>query len=87
MTGVPTGLTAFDRLTTGFQNSDLILIAARPSMGKPALAQNIVAHSAPGIRPANVSRSVTASAGPQARRWWRRGTCSTMAPSAGRCRT
>jgi replicative DNA helicase len=44
VTGVPTGLTAFDRLTTGFQNSDLILIAARPSMGKTALAQNIVAH-------------------------------------------
>jgi replicative DNA helicase len=44
VTGVPTGLTAFDRLTTGFQNSDLILIAARPSMGKTALAQNIVSH-------------------------------------------
>ncbi|HEX4047274.1 MAG TPA: replicative DNA helicase [Elusimicrobiota bacterium] len=44
VTGVPTGLTAFDRLTTGFQKSDLILIAARPSMGKTALAQNIVAH-------------------------------------------
>jgi replicative DNA helicase len=45
VTGVPTGLTAFDRLTTGFQKSDLILIAARPSMGKTALAQNIVAHA------------------------------------------
>ncbi|MFI5361664.1 MAG: replicative DNA helicase [Elusimicrobiota bacterium] len=44
VTGVPTGLAAFDRLTTGFQNSDLILIAARPSMGKTALAQNIVAN-------------------------------------------
>ncbi len=44
VTGVPAGLTAFDRLTTGFQKSDLILIAARPSMGKTALAQNIVAH-------------------------------------------
>jgi replicative DNA helicase len=44
VTGVPTGLTAFDRVTTGFQKSDLILIAARPSMGKTALAQNIVAH-------------------------------------------
>ena len=44
VTGVPTGLTAFDRMTTGFQKSDLILIAARPSQGKTALAQNIVAH-------------------------------------------
>ncbi len=44
VTGVPTGLAAFDRVTTGFQKSDLILIAARPSMGKTALAQNIVAH-------------------------------------------
>jgi replicative DNA helicase len=44
VTGVPSGLTALDRLTTGFQKSDLILIAARPSMGKTALAQNIVAN-------------------------------------------
>ncbi|MEK7383274.1 MAG: replicative DNA helicase, partial [Elusimicrobiota bacterium] len=44
VTGIPTGLTAFDRMTTGFQKSDLILIAARPSQGKTALAQNIVAH-------------------------------------------
>jgi len=44
VTGVPTGLRAFDRMTTGFQKSDLILIAARPSMGKTAFAQNIIAH-------------------------------------------
>lgn len=44
VTGVPTGLRAFDKMTTGFQKSDLILIAARPSQGKTALAQNIVAH-------------------------------------------
>jgi len=44
VTGIPTGLTAFDKMTTGFQKSDLILIAARPSQGKTALAQNIVAH-------------------------------------------
>ncbi|MBI2386788.1 MAG: replicative DNA helicase [Elusimicrobia bacterium] len=45
VTGVPTGLRAFDRMTTGFQKSDLILLAARPSMGKTAFAQNIVAHA------------------------------------------
>jgi len=44
VTGIPTGLRAFDKMTTGFQKSDLILIAARPSQGKTALAQNIVAH-------------------------------------------
>ncbi len=44
VTGVPSGLRAFDRMTTGFQKSDLILIAARPSMGKTAFAQNIIAN-------------------------------------------
>ncbi|MBI4371867.1 MAG: replicative DNA helicase [Elusimicrobia bacterium] len=46
VTGIPSGLSAFDRLTTGFQKSDLILIAARPSQGKTALALNIAAHAA-----------------------------------------
>ena len=44
VTGVPSGLRRLDKLTTGFQKSDLILIAARPSMGKTALALNIAAH-------------------------------------------
>ena len=41
VTGVPTGFTEIDRLTSGFQSSDLIIIAGRPSMGKTALALNI----------------------------------------------
>ncbi|MBI4060871.1 MAG: replicative DNA helicase [Elusimicrobia bacterium] len=45
VTGIPAGLRAFDRMTTGFQKSDLILIAARPSQGKTALALNMVAHA------------------------------------------
>lgn len=45
VTGIPTGLRAFDRMTTGFQRSDLILIAARPSQGKTAIALNMVAHA------------------------------------------
>ena len=39
--GVPSGFTDLDRLTAGFQKSDLIILAARPSMGKTALALNI----------------------------------------------
>ena len=41
LTGLPTKFTDFDRLSGGLQKSDLILIAARPSMGKTALALNI----------------------------------------------
>jgi len=39
--GVPSGILQLDRLTLGFQKSDLILIAARPSMGKTAFSLNI----------------------------------------------
>ena len=46
ITGVPTGFIDFDNKTTGLQPSDLILIAARPSMGKSALALNIAHHAA-----------------------------------------
>lgn len=41
ITGVPTGFIDLDYRTTGFQPSDLILVAARPSMGKTAFALNI----------------------------------------------
>lgn len=46
ITGVPTGYRDLDRLTCGLQRSDLIVIAGRPSMGKTALALNIVEHAA-----------------------------------------
>lgn len=46
ITGVPTGLEDFDRKTAGLQPSDLIILAARPSMGKTALAMNIVQNAA-----------------------------------------
>src|SRR3989442_1707931 len=46
LTGVPSGFVDLDRYTAGFQRSDLIIIAARPSMGKTALALNIVQHAA-----------------------------------------
>jgi replicative DNA helicase len=46
ITGVPTGFVDFDRMTSGLQPGDLIVLAARPSMGKTALAINIAEHVA-----------------------------------------
>ncbi len=46
ITGVPTGFTDLDAMTAGFQPSDLIIVAGRPSMGKTALALNIAQHAA-----------------------------------------
>ncbi len=46
ITGIPTGFSDLDYMTTGFQPSDLVLVAARPSMGKTALVLNIVRHVA-----------------------------------------
>jgi replicative DNA helicase len=45
-TGVPTGFNDIDNKTSGLQKSDLILVAARPSMGKTSLALNIAQHAA-----------------------------------------
>ena len=44
--GVPSGLTQLDALLGGFQPSDLIILAARPSVGKTSLALNIAQHAA-----------------------------------------
>lgn len=46
ITGVPTGFSDLDYKTAGLHNSDLILVAARPAMGKSAFALNIAVHSA-----------------------------------------
>jgi replicative DNA helicase len=46
ITGVPTGFYDYDRMTSGMQAGDLIVLAARPSMGKTALAINIAEHVA-----------------------------------------
>jgi replicative DNA helicase len=46
ITGVPTGFVDFDHLTSGLQRQDLIIIAARPSMGKTALALNMAQYAA-----------------------------------------
>lgn len=46
VTGTPSGYSDLDRITAGFQPSDLVIIAARPSMGKTALALGIAQHAA-----------------------------------------
>ncbi|MDP2992990.1 MAG: replicative DNA helicase, partial [Deltaproteobacteria bacterium] len=46
ITGVPTGFDDINKLTAGFQPSELIIIAGRPSMGKTSLALNIAQHAA-----------------------------------------
>ena len=46
ITGVPTGYDDLDRITCGLQSSDIIILAGRPSMGKTALAMNIVQNAA-----------------------------------------
>lgn len=61
LTGLPTGFTDLDKLTSGLQASDFIILAARPSMGKTALALNIVqnvalrAHKKVGGEPRSVA--------------------------------
>jgi replicative DNA helicase len=44
ITGVPSGFHDLDELTSGFQRGDLVILAARPSMGKTSLALNIAQH-------------------------------------------
>ena len=46
ITGVSTGFTELHRMTNGFQKSDLIIVAARPAMGKTAFALNIAQYAA-----------------------------------------
>lgn len=46
ITGVPSGISALDRLTAGWQPTDMVVIAARPSMGKTSLALGMARHAA-----------------------------------------
>ncbi len=46
LTGVPTGFTALDRVTSGWQKSDLVIIAARPGMGKTAFVVSAMRNAA-----------------------------------------
>ncbi len=46
ITGLPTGFTDFDEMTSGLQHADLIIVAGRPSMGKTTFAMNIAENAA-----------------------------------------
>jgi replicative DNA helicase len=46
LTGIASGYEVLDQMTSGFQKGDLVILAARPSMGKTALALNIGSHAA-----------------------------------------
>jgi replicative DNA helicase len=46
VTGVPTGFVDLDRMTSGLQPGDLVIVAGRPSMGKTSLAMNMAEHVA-----------------------------------------
>ncbi len=46
LSGIPSGLTALDRITSGWQKSDLVIIAARPAMGKTALVLSMARNAA-----------------------------------------
>ncbi|QCO67753.1 replicative DNA helicase [Luteimonas yindakuii] len=46
ITGLPTGYEAFDQMTSGLQPTDLLILAARPAMGKTTLALNIAEYAA-----------------------------------------
>src|SRR5574344_1147591 len=46
LSGIPSGLTELDQMTSGFQDSEMTIIGARPSMGKTALALSMMQHIA-----------------------------------------
>jgi replicative DNA helicase len=62
VTGLPTGYTEFDEMTAGLQPTDLIILAARPSMGKTTLALNMAEYGALKTRKAVAVFSMEMSA-------------------------
>jgi replicative DNA helicase len=51
LTGIPSGFTKLDNITSGFQRSDLVIIAARPGMGKTALVLSLAANASLNSQP------------------------------------
>lgn len=58
LTGLATGYSDLDKVTSGLQPSDMVIIAARPSMGKTSLAMNIAENVAMGVGPDHAPKPV-----------------------------
>jgi len=63
ITGVPTGFPDLDRMTTGFQKGDLVIVAARPSMGKTSWVMNVAANASIGNNVSSAIFSLEMSSG------------------------
>ncbi|MCE5315461.1 MAG: replicative DNA helicase [Armatimonadota bacterium] len=81
--GVPTGFTRLDHMTSGLQKSDFIIIAARPSMGKTALALDIALNAATKAKETVALFSIEMSAEQLVQRM----ICSRARANAHRLRT
>ncbi|MFD1954632.1 replicative DNA helicase [Paenibacillus thailandensis] len=82
-TGIPSGFTDLDRMTSGFQRSDLIIVAARPSVGKTAFALNIAQNVGVRARETVAIFSLEMSAAQLVQRM----ICAESNVDAGRMRT
>lgn len=85
ITGVPTGFDDLDLMTAGLQGGDLVIIAARPSMGKTAFCLNIVEHAA--LRAAKPVPSIVFSLEMGKEQLVQRLLCSVSRVDASRLRT
>ncbi len=85
ITGVPTGFDDLDKLTSGLQPSDLIIIAGRPSMGKTAFCLNLVEHAA--LDPQRPTAAVLFSLEMSKEQLVQRLLCSVARIDANRVRT
>ncbi|MFC4810104.1 replicative DNA helicase [Paenibacillus sp. GCM10023250] len=82
-TGIPSGFSDLDKMTSGFQRSDLIIVAARPSVGKTAFALNIAQNVGVRARETVAIFSLEMSAGQLVQRM----ICAESNVDAGRMRT
>ncbi|PLT47971.1 Replicative DNA helicase [SA14-24] [Paenibacillus pasadenensis] len=82
-TGIPSGFVDLDKMTSGFQRSDLIIVAARPSVGKTAFALNIAQNVGVRARETVAIFSLEMSAAQLVQRM----VCAESNVDAGRMRT
>ena len=85
VTGVPTGFTDLDMMTAGLQGGDLLIVAARPSMGKTAFALNLVEHA--GVHAENPVPTIIFSLEMGKEQLVQRLLCSVAKVDASRLRT